>query len=81
MSIFNKIFRKDVTYNNFKSHEKPEFYPLFRRYIFRKTTEGVLGSNQFRRNAEFMRPNCQLQKYCHQDNSPFACLNFISAIV
>ena len=35
---FNEIFRKDVTYDNIKSHKKPGFYPLFRRYIFQKTT-------------------------------------------
>ena len=28
----NKIFRKDVTYDNAKSHKKPRFHPLFRRY-------------------------------------------------
>ena len=47
---FNEIFRKDVTYDNMKfsgkmwlndnikSHKKPGDHPLFRRYIFRKTT-------------------------------------------
>ena len=35
---FNEIFRKDVTYGNIKSHKKPGFHPLFRRYIFRKST-------------------------------------------
>ena len=38
LSNFNDIFRKDVTYDNIKSHEKPGFHPLFRRHIFRKTT-------------------------------------------
>ena len=37
---FNEIFRKDVTYDNIKSHKKPAFHPLFRGYIFRKTTGG-----------------------------------------
>ena len=37
---FNEIFRKDVPYDNFKSHKKPGFHPLFRRYNFQKTTEG-----------------------------------------
>ena len=35
---FNEIFRKDLTYDNIKSHKKLAFNPLFRRYIFRKTT-------------------------------------------
>ena len=37
---FNEIFRKDVTYDNIKSHKKPGFHPLFSRYIYRKTTRG-----------------------------------------
>ena len=28
------VFKKDVTYDNIKSHKKPGFHPLFRRYIF-----------------------------------------------
>ena len=28
-----------MTYDNIKSHKKPRFDPLFRRYIFWKTTE------------------------------------------
>ena len=40
---FNEIFRKDVTYDNIKSHKKPGFHPLFRRYIFRKSTKGGAG--------------------------------------
>ena len=35
---FNEIFRKDMPYDNIKSRKKPESHPLFRRYIFRKTT-------------------------------------------
>ena len=27
---FNEIFRKDVTYDNIKSHKKPGFHPLFK---------------------------------------------------
>ena len=38
LRIFNQIFRKGVTYDNIKNHKKPVFNPLFRRYIFRKTT-------------------------------------------
>ena len=33
-----KFFRKDVTYDNIKSHKKQGFHPLFRRCIFEKTT-------------------------------------------
>ena len=36
-----EIFRKDVNCDNIKSHKKPGFHPLFRRYIFWKTTGGV----------------------------------------
>ena len=38
---FNEICRKDVNYDNIKSHKKPGFHPLFRRNIFRKTTGEV----------------------------------------
>ena len=27
-----------MPYDNIKSHKRPGFYPLFRRYIFRKPT-------------------------------------------
>ena len=37
----NEIFRKDMTYGNIKSLKKQRFYPLFRRYIFGKTTVGL----------------------------------------
>ena len=33
------MFRKGVTYENIKCHEKTGFYPLSRRYIFRKTVK------------------------------------------
>ena len=36
---FNEIFRKDVTYDNIKSHKKSWFHPLCRRYVFGKTTD------------------------------------------
>ena len=38
LSNFNEIFRKDVTYDEIKSHKKPVFHPLFSRYIFGETT-------------------------------------------
>ena len=31
---FNGIFRNDVAYDNIKSHKKPGFHSLFRRYFF-----------------------------------------------
>ena len=30
----------NISRNNIKSHKKPGFNPLFRRYIFRKATRG-----------------------------------------
>ena len=44
MRKFDEIFRKDVSYDHIKSHKKPGFHLLFRRYIFRKA---VLGLNNF----------------------------------
>ena len=40
LSNLNEISRKDVAFDNIKSHKKPGFHPLCRRYIFRKSTEG-----------------------------------------
>ena len=40
MRHFNENFRKDVTYDNIKSHAKPGLHPLSRRCIFAKTTGG-----------------------------------------
>ena len=37
---FNETFMKKVTYDNIKSHKKPGFHPLSRRYIFGKITGG-----------------------------------------
>ena len=37
---FDEIFRKDVTYDNIKSHKKAGLYRLSKKYIFGKTTEG-----------------------------------------
>ena len=36
---FKEFFRKDMAFNNTKSHKKPGFFPLSRRYIFGKTAE------------------------------------------
>ena len=38
--FFNESFRKNVAYDNIKSHKKPGFHPPLQRYIFRKTTGG-----------------------------------------
>ena len=35
-----EIFRKDVTFENIKSHKKPGLHLLFRRCIFQKTASG-----------------------------------------
>ena len=43
MRHFNENFRKDVTYDNIKSHTKPGLHPLSRRCIFAKTTKGLGG--------------------------------------
>ena len=40
MKNFNEAFRKDVIYDNIKSHKKPRLYPLSRRCIFGKATGG-----------------------------------------
>ena len=37
---FNETFRKNADYDNIKSHEKPGFHPVFRRFGFQKTTGG-----------------------------------------
>ena len=39
LRTFNENLRKDVTYDNVKSHKKSAFHLLYRRYIFRKATE------------------------------------------
>ena len=31
---FTEVFRKDLAYDNIKSHKKAEFVSLFRKYIF-----------------------------------------------
>ena len=40
MRKFNEIFRKGVFQGNIKSHKSPGLHPVFRRYIFQKTTGG-----------------------------------------
>ena len=37
---FNEIFRKDVTYDNIKSHKKPGLHPVPEKHIFGKITGG-----------------------------------------
>ena len=43
IEIFRKDFRKDVTYDNIKSHKKPGLHLFSEKNIFGKTTGG--GSN------------------------------------
>ena len=43
----NEIFRKSVTYDDIKIHKKLESHPLFRRYIFQKTTEEKEGGSNW----------------------------------
>ena len=38
--IFNEVFRRVMTNDNIKSRQKTGFQPLFRRYIFQKSTSG-----------------------------------------
>ena len=41
---FNGIFRKHLTYDNIKSHKKPRFHYILRRYVFfKKKNPAVLG--------------------------------------
>ena len=49
LKSFNEIFRKNVTYANIKSHEKPVFHLLFRSYFFRKTTVVLSGPYSHRK--------------------------------
>ena len=41
MRNLNEVFRKDVTYDDIKSHKKAGFHSLIRRQIFEKTTGEV----------------------------------------
>ena len=45
MRIFNEIFRKDVTYDNIKSHKKTVVHPFSTKLFFGKTTGGVKWNN------------------------------------
>ena len=37
---FNGIYRKDVTYDNIKSHKKPGGHPFSEKHTFEKTAGG-----------------------------------------
>ena len=61
---FNKIFRKDVTYGNIKSHKKPGVHPLSRRYIFEKTIgRGVKLTLPSLLRANNSKQTCRTQIY------------------
>ena len=53
IEIFRKDFRKDVTYDNIKSHKKPGFHLFSEKNIFGKTTGGgdKLSPSHFRVNS------------------------------
>ena len=38
---FNVLFRKDITYDNIKSHKKPGLHPFSEKIVFGKTRMGV----------------------------------------
>ena len=38
---FIEIFRKDVTYDNIKSHKKTELHPFSEKHIFEKTNLAI----------------------------------------
>ena len=41
---FNEIFRKNLTYDDIKSHQKSGFHPHSRKRIFGKTIVGVIST-------------------------------------
>ena len=47
MRTFNEIFRKDVAYNNNKTHKKAGFHSLSRKHIFRKNTGDQIDLSSF----------------------------------
>ena len=51
-----------MPYDNIKSHKKPVFHPLFRKYIFRKTTGGVKMVNHCEGHVIFQDIKHQLQE-------------------
>ena len=51
---FNEIFRKDVTYDNIKSHKKARLHPLSRRS---KTNQ--IKSKQIKTNQKLIYNCCQ----------------------
>ena len=46
---FNEIFRKDVAYDNIKSHKKPGIHYLLSRYFLKKNEGEVKLSPNFSR--------------------------------
>ena len=68
LNKFNENFRRDVTYNNIKSHKKARFHPNFRIYIFGKTKGwGVKLPN---RGLAFLWLS-SIFVVCNQKTSPF----------
>ena len=44
---FNEFFRKNVIYDNIKSHKKTGLHPLSRKYSYGKTTERWIKLSKF----------------------------------
>ena len=52
---YNEIFRKDVTYDNIKSYQKPGLHLLSEKHIYRKTTGGGGGQIELPSLARLFR--------------------------
>ena len=62
MRNFNETFRKDVSYDNIKSHKETELYSPFRKYSFGKTTWGSnLPSNISKLIVSFEKKNVKFR--------------------
>ena len=60
------MFREDATYDNIKSHKKPGFHSLLRRYIFRKTTAECQTDPLDVLGLILVVFNIRLVLFCHQ---------------
>ena len=69
---FKERFRKNIADNDIKSYKKSGFHPLFRRYIFEKTTEVEvkLIPQSFQRYTDLPLKygfNPYLHSWCHHE--------------
>ena len=69
MKNFNVISRKDVTYENIKSHKIPGLHRLSRRYIFGITTGGQIDT------PIHLRVNLNLENGCSLENFTKEAIN------